>query len=264
MTQEDRCHSSIAARTEVTVSLEPVSSTSGHGGSPSHGVEDYWWYVARSSLLETALSSYAAGAQRVLDLGSADGPSAGWIRRSAPEVASLDIDPRGLGPTGVCGSALALPFGDESFDVVSAFDVIEHCEPESAALREVERVLRPGGHFLMSVPAYEWAWSDHDIANGHHRRYTKSRATRAVEEAGFAVERATYAFASVFPMFAAERLSRRVRGHRHSEALDIAEVPSMPAPINRLLTQWSRLDALALRRTDLPFGSSVFVAARKL
>ncbi|HQY95967.1 MAG TPA: class I SAM-dependent methyltransferase [Phycicoccus sp.] len=238
-------------------------ATSGHGGSPSHGVENYWWYVARSDLLKTTLSSYAVGSRRILDLGSADGPSAGWIRDMAPQVASLDIDPRGLGSAGVCGSALALPFEDATFDVLSAFDVIEHCEPESKALSEVHRVIRPGGHFLMSVPAYEWAWSDHDVANGHHRRYTKARAVAAVERAGFRVERATYAFASVFPMFAAERLARRLRGHRHTEALATAEVPAMPGPINRALTNWSRLDALALRRHDLPFGSSVFVSARK-
>lgn len=235
----------------------------GHGGSPSHGVDDYWWYVARSDLLEAVMARYTNGARRILDLGSADGPSAAWVGDVADEMVSLDIDPRGLGCDGVCGSALALPFADATFDMVSAFDVIEHCDPESLALSEVHRVIRPGGVFLMSVPAYQWAWSDHDVANGHHRRYTRARAVRAVESAGFTVERATYAFASVFPLFAAERLYRRLRGHRHHDALDIAEVPEVPAPINRLLTAWSRLDALALHRGDLPFGSSVFVAARK-
>ena len=110
----------------------------------------------------------------------------------------------------MCGSALALPFEDAAFDAVSAFDVIEHCEPEATALAEVRRVLRPGGKFVMSVPAYTWAWTDFDVANGHHRRYTKGRAVAAVERAGFTVQRATYGFATVFPMFAAERLSRKV------------------------------------------------------
>ncbi len=239
------------------------TAASGHGGSPSHAVEDYWWYVARSDLLETALSRYAVGAGRALDLGSADGPSASWFRQSAREVVSLDIDPRGLGVGGVCGSALALPFADGTFDAVSAFDVIEHCEPETQALAEVARVLRPGGHFLMSVPAYQWAWSDHDVANGHHRRYTKARAVAAVEAAGFRVQRATYGFASVFPLFAAERLVRRARGMRHDEALDIAEVPQLPDLANRWLTRAARWDRHVLRRSNLPFGSSVFVAATR-
>jgi len=239
-----------------------VSSATGHGGSPSHAVHDYWWYVARSHLLETALSRYAANARLALDLGSADGPSAGWISDIATNVASVDIDPRGIGTTGVCGSAMALPFDDETFDVVSAFDVIEHCEPESVALAEVSRVLRPGGVFLMAVPAYQWAWSDHDVANGHHRRYTTARASASVTASGLEVLRSTYAFASVFPLFAAERLARRMTGRR-TEAQDIAEIPSVPPSLNTALTKLSRLDSAVLRRRDLPFGSSVFLAARK-
>ncbi len=239
-----------------------MTSPNGHGGSPSHGVENYWWYVARSDLLRTALSEYGAHARLALDIGSADGPSAGWILGAAERVASLDIDPRGLGTTGVCGSAMELPFPDDTFDVVSAFDVIEHCEPESIALREVHRVLRPGGHFLMAVPAYQWAWSDHDVANGHHRRYTRERAAAAVTAAGFTVQRTTHAFATVFPFFAAERLVRRVRGDR-TEAQDIAEIPSVPPVLNTVLRHLCRLDERILRRRDLPFGSSVFVAAHK-
>ncbi len=145
------------------------------------------------------MRSYVEGARLTLDLGSADGPSAAWLRDASESTVSLDIDPRGLGTDGVCGSALALPFADGVFDVVSAFDVIEHCEPEDQALAEVRRVLRPGGRLVMSVPAYTWAWSDFDVANGHHRRYTRARAVAAVERAGFTVDRATYGFASVFP-----------------------------------------------------------------
>ena len=144
----------------------------GHGGSPSIEVPDYWWYVARADLLETALRSHVQGAGLTLDLGSADGPSASWLRDAVARTVSLDIDPRGLGSDGVCGSALALPFADETFEAVSAFDVIEHCDPESQALAEVRRVLKPGGRFVMSVPAYTWAWSDFDVANGRLQRST--------------------------------------------------------------------------------------------
>ena len=235
----------------------------GHGGSPSIATPDYWWYVARADLLETALRPHVEGRGLALDLGSADGPSAGWLRDAVQRTVALDIDPRGLGADGVCGSALALPFGDGAFDVVSAFDVIEHCAPEETALGEVRRVLRPGGRFLMSVPAYAWAWSDFDVANGHHRRYTRGRAVDAVERAGFTVERATYGFASVFPLFVAERASRKLTRRRHAGPADIVEVPAVSRPVNDALLRMSRLDRVVLSRADLPFGSSVFLAATR-
>ena len=240
-----------------------MSNVDGHGGSASIAIPDYWWYVARADLLEVALRAHVEGAALALDLGSADGPSAAWLRESAQRTVSLDIDPRGLGSDGVCGSALALPFEDGVFDVVAAFDVIEHCEPEATALAEVRRVLRPGGRFVLSVPAYTWAWTDFDVANGHYRRYTSRRAVAAVERAGFTVQRSTYAFTTVFPMFAAERLARRLSGRRGDGPADIVELPRLPKPLNSMLLGLSRADRAMLRRVDLPFGSSVFVAATR-
>jgi SAM-dependent methyltransferase len=240
-----------------------VDGTEGHGGSPSIAAPDYWWYIARAELLEAALRPQVEGAGLVLDLGSADGPSAAWLRQAAQRTIALDIDPRGLAPGGVCGSALALPFADRAFDAVSAFDVFEHCDPEDVALAEVRRVLRPGGRLVMSVPAYSWAWTDFDVANGHHRRYTRPRAVAALEQAGFSVDRATYGFASVFPMFAAERLARRVRRPRVHGPQDVVALPQVPAAVNRALLRLARVDRRVLRRGDLPFGSSVFLAATR-
>lgn len=241
-------------------------STVNHGGSASIAAPDYWWYRARADLLQTALGRYVGAAARVLDVGSADGPSVGWLHGTGRHTA-LDIDPRGLRPGGVCGSALRLPFSDGCFDVVAAFDVLEHCEPESVALAELARVLAPGGRLLLSVPAYQWAWSDFDEDNGHHRRYTRGRATAAVRAAGLDVERATYAFSAVFPFFAAERLARRARDRvwrrRPGAPADIVSLPEVSPLVERTLVGLTELDRRLLRAHDLPFGSSVLVAASR-
>jgi SAM-dependent methyltransferase len=238
-------------------------STTPHGGSPSIHQPDYWWYRARSDMLRVVLEPYVGPVQRLLDVGSADGSGVGWL--TAPQKVCLDVDPRGLrAPLGIRGSVLALPFADGVFDVVGAFDVLEHCDPEHVALAELRRVLVPGGRLLMSVPAYPWAWSDHDVANGHHRRYTRARAVASVESAGFEVLRATYGFGAVFPAFAAERAlrvaQRRLRIGPGGRA-DVVELPPVPRVVERVLLGLCRADGRVLARRDLPFGSSVFVAA---
>ncbi|WP_109510315.1 class I SAM-dependent methyltransferase [Nocardioides speluncae] len=234
-------------------------------GSPSISHPDYWWYRARADLLRVALERYVGSPGRVLDVGSADGPSVGWLRHG--QRVALDLDPRGLQPGDICGSATALPFADGSFDVVAAFDVVEHCRSEESALAEVARVLAPGGRFLMSVPAYQWAWTHHDDLNHHHRRYTRRRAVAAVRGAGLDVLRASHVFAGTFPFFAADRLRTRLRERgRSATPLAEGEVPPLPQPspaVESLLMACSRLDRRLLARRDLPFGSSVVVAAVK-
>jgi len=239
----------------------------GHGGSASLAAPEYWWYVARTELLRTVLEERIGEVTLLLDVGSADGPSVRWLDNHGKRL-MLDIDPRGLQPGGVCGSAMALPFADETFDVACAFDVVEHCEPEAIALAELARVLRPGGRLLISVPAYQWAWTAFDEENGHHRRYTRPRAERAVEAAGLEVTRSTYAFAGVFPFFAAERLTRRVmrtltRRSQNQHAVETVSLPAVPPALERMFLWLSRKEEKVLARRDLPFGSSVVLAAVK-
>ncbi len=229
-------------------------------GSSSLKQPDYWWYRARADLLETVLGPYLGRPTTMLDVGSADGPSVGWMQGAHRRV-TLDLFPAGLRRgEGVCGSATALPFADGCFDVVAAFDVVEHCADESLAVAELARVLRPGGRMLLSVPAYQWAWSDHDVRAGHHRRYTRPRLVRLVESSGLDVERSTYAFGAVFPFFVAERLVRRLRQRRGRTPQGLTPVSG---PVDSMLVRLSELDRRLLRRRDLPFGSSVFLAATK-
>ena len=231
---------------------QPGSSSLTHPG--------YWWHRARADLLHAVFSPCVGTPRRTLDVGSADAPSVGWIRGDHPHV-TLDLFPGGLVPgEGVCGSATALPFADEAFDVVSAFDVVEHCEDDALAVSELARVLAPGGRMLLSVPAYQWAWSDHDVRAGHHRRYTKGQLDRVVEGAGLSVARSTYAFGAVFPLFVAERARRKLR---RSEAQSEGRLPAVSPRADRILMGLSALDQRLLRRRDLPFGSSVFLAAVK-
>lgn len=227
-------------------------------GSSSISQPDYWWYAARNDLLRAGLGDWLGAPDRVLDVGSADGPSARWLP-DCGKVA-IDIDARGLvAGRDVQASALALPFPQETFDLVAAFDVIEHCEPEADIVAELARVLRPGGRLLLSVPAYPWAWTDHDVRAGHYRRYTRRELVSAVERENLEIGRVTHAFAAVFPMFVGERALRRLRRPNPSSG-------ALPQPtpfVDRQLRSLCRLEARLLERHDLPFGSSILVAAVK-
>jgi len=227
------------------------------GASPSLEAPSYWWYRARSEIFREIFSPWIPKDGRLLDVGSADGPSTAWAQQLGSRT-TLDLDPRGLAPGGVCASALALPFAAGVFTTVCAFDVVEHCDPEATVLAELARVLAPGGRLLLSVPAYSWAWSQFDVAQGHHRRYTRQRLVRALKDAGFVVERSSYVFAATFPAFVAERLARqrRDRAGTPSELL-----PTLPPAVERLLLGLCALDRVALRHRDLPFGSSVVAVA---
>jgi SAM-dependent methyltransferase len=239
--------------------VRPTEADRSHAqpGSSSLRCEGYWWHRARTGLLDAVMSPHLAAPRRTLDVGSADAPSVDWMRGEQQHV-SLDLFPEGLrAGEGVVGSATELPFADATFDVVSAFDVVEHCADDARAVAELARVLVPGGRMLLSVPAYRWAWSDHDVRAGHHRRYTRPELVELVEGSGMRVLRATYAFAGVFPLFAAERLGRRVRPAPPGEA----RLPQVSPAVDRALMGVCRAEARVLRRRDLPFGSSVLVAA---
>jgi SAM-dependent methyltransferase len=162
---------------------------------------------------------------------------------------------------------MQLPFADASFEVVAAFDVVEHCEPESTVLSELARVLAPGGLLLVSVPAYQWAWTDFDVQNRHHRRYTRRRLVAAVEASGLEVVRATYMFAGTFPFFAADRLRSRLRARDvAAQGGSVDGVPRLPETgplVEKVLMAACGLDRRLLPRCDLPFGSSVVAVARK-
>lgn len=242
---------------EGTLASEPTAGLRDQQGSSSIERPDYWWYRQRTGLLHAVFGPMLSPDARVLDVGSADGPSVGWLADGGLRI-PVDIDPRGLRSGGVCADALRLPFGDACVDVVAAFDVIEHFADEAAIVTELVRVLRPQGILAISVPAYQWAWSPFDVAAGHHRRYTRQRLRQALRGTPLDIMRVTHAFAGVFPFFAVARLAERIRPSPPSTSL-----PTLPGPLETLLLQLGRVDAALLPRHDLSFGSSILLLARK-
>ncbi|MFP5503597.1 MAG: class I SAM-dependent methyltransferase [Candidatus Sericytochromatia bacterium] len=153
-------------------------------------------HAFRESILLGLMDQALPGPARVLDVGAGAGSFARALASQRHTVTGLEASEGFIahaerlgGASYVLGDATALPFGDASFDAVVAGEVLEHLEDDQGAIRELFRVLAPGGTALVSVPADPERWDASDDWAGHVRRYAPEALTERFEEAGFTVER---------------------------------------------------------------------------
>jgi len=163
------------------------------------------------------------------------------------------------------GSVTHLPFSNASFDVVLSFDVL-YCldaPAEQAAIREMFRVLRPGGSIVINVAALDMLRGDHSTLGGEVRRYTKRELRDKLEVAGFQVQRLTYTNASLFPITAGVRALQRMRGVK-SESGNKGDFYIPPAPVNALLSGLLSMESKIVEAgINMPIGSSLLCLAKK-
>ena len=164
----------------------------------------------------------------------------------------------------VRASVTAAPFASESFDLVTSFDVLYSLghDDEHAALAEMFRLTRPGGHAVINVAAMDILRGDHSVLSREVRRYSAATLGRAVTQSGFAIERLTYTNATLFLPLLALRTLHRFRGLA-PEADAQREITVPGAPVNGLLSAVLFLESLWLRRFRSPVGSSLLCLARK-
>ena len=150
-----------------------------------------------------------------------------------------------------------LPLPDAEADAVLLLDVIEHLDDDRAALAAARRLVRPGGVVVVTVPAYAWLWSGHDVALGHRRRYTARALRRLLADAGLRVEHLGYFNTVLFPAIAGVRLAKRwLGGGGH-------DLRRPAPPINDALTRLFALERHVVPTPGLPFGTSVLAVARR-
>jgi SAM-dependent methyltransferase len=230
--------------------------------------DHHWWFRGRRQIIRTELDRLplVPGA-RVLDAGCGSGRTLVELVDYG-EAAGLELDSdaaqlardRGIAEIQV-GRLEELPWPQESFDLITCLDVIEHTQNDRLALGELHRVCKPGGFLLVTVPAYQALWSMHDEANHHYRRYSRRALREAARGAGWEIARMTSFNSVLLAPAAVIRISQRRTGSRngYTNSLDVP-----PRWLNRALEQPLRLEAGWLRHGGtLPAGLSLLAMLRK-
>lgn len=236
----------------------------------------HWWFQGRERLLKHLIRHWlptkpAGRPVKILNVGCATGHSSEWLREFG-EVDSIEYDTECAEMarqfTGMPihqGTAEALAYGDGSYDLVTAFDVLEHIPRHQVAAAELMRVCAPGGLVLITVPAFQELWSEHDEINQHCRRYRLKEISGLFcsNDAGGTILKAGYFNFWLFPLVALVRLVQRAL--KRSNNAPVSDFQrhrgGMLSPLlMRLLASERRI--LSARGWSFPFGISAFVAWR--
>ena len=227
----------------------------------------HWWYTGRRKILagfvEQICRQVTDRRPRILDVGCGTGANLLMLSEYG-EAEGVDISEdalafcreRGLDKVRL-GAGEQLPYDDGTFDLVTAFDVVEHMDDDLAGLREMRRVLRPGGRVLLFVPTFMFLWGLQDDVSNHRRRYRLPQLRRVLEQAGFEIERTSYANITFFLPILAMRQLMRLTGVKAESENDI-NVTALNGVLGSVLGAESWL----LKFMNLPFGVSGLCVAR--
>jgi SAM-dependent methyltransferase len=156
------------------------------------------------------------------------------------------------------GMAETLLFADETFELTTALDVVEHLDDDIAGLKEMFRVTKRGGYSLIFVPAFMWLWGVQDDISNHRIRYTKKQIVERLQQAGYTIERASYANLTFFAPILAGRVFMKLTGIKPESENNI-NVSALNGIFGRLFGA----ERFWLRNFNFPFGVSIVVVARK-
>lgn len=228
--------------------------------------QNYWWHIGRREVLQKVLGKHIPQGQNldILDMGCGTGINYGWLKNWG-RVMGLDTSVEALEYCRnkhvydelVQTDGTNLSF-DSQFDLLTAFDVLEHIQDDVSALRNWYTTLKTNGYVFITVPAYQWLFSAHDKALHHHRRYSAKELKQKFEQAGFNIKFISPFFWFTFPMVVLVRLLTKKSKPKTSYV-------ETPGALGRFLISLSKSEANFLARGDsLPWGSSILVIAQKV
>jgi len=237
-----------------------------------HDIEQtYWWFVGKQFLVKRTLERLfqdRRGQDRILDIGCGTGIVLKLLENFGTSY-GMEISPdaiqflrnRGLNLIVQSDGDGPIPFKDNTFSAITCLDVLEHLDNDLKLLKEMRRVCKPGGHVIVTVPAFEILWSPHDVALHHKRRYTKQQMLSIVRQVNWKVINCSYYNAVLFcPILSIRTLKKCLPRHRPVRSDFFI---SLPAWLNRMLSLLFLCEIFFLRYLNLPFGVSLLLILQK-
>ena len=229
--------------------------------------QSHWWFVGRRTLFGKVVRSLGLPMDAaIIDIGSSTGSNLRLLQQIGhTNIKGVDSSPvardfcaqKGLAEV-IPGDIRDLPFEDESVDLAFATDILEHVDQDDVGLKEIFRILKPGGHALLTVPAFESLWGIQDDISLHKRRYLKPGFSQLVKTAGFDVKRSFYFNYLLFPLIWVTRLILRILKPKIRAETDINS-----AFINKVLLKLFTADILSAEVVNPPCGVSILILGRK-
>ena len=226
--------------------------------------ERHWWYRARREIIADLIRREARppADAAILELGCGTGHNLAMLGGFGHvDGLELDDEARAMSEVRLGRKVMSSPLPeleevpDGHYDLIGAFDVIEHIDDDAAALASIATKLKAGGTFIMTVPAHQWMWSAHDVVNHHKRRYSKHGLQRLINRSPMRLVKIGYFNSLLFPLAVVERAASKLRGKED------ADVKLPPAPLNAVLEKIFEAERHLVGRLPLPPGLSLFAVA---
>lgn len=226
--------------------------------------QNHWWYKGRREIIGKLALPFLKSKIKMLDAGCGAGGTMEYMSEYG-SIIGVDISRemvehcRNIGLSAYCESLDHLPFADHAFDLVFCLDVLEHLSDERPALKELVRVVRPGGILIFTVPAFSWLWGNHDDLNNHYRRYNRGDFSKLIRAFELSIERTTYFnFFLLPPIWFIRKISKYPLFQKETDFEFGTGV------VNKLLLTLLRMEGALIRVMNIPIGVSQVMVVRKI
>jgi len=228
--------------------------------------KSFWWYVARRKIIFSAMTKMNVSKGNILELGSGTGGNVSFLSRFGSytgiekEQIAINYAKTKFPDTKFIQGALPQIFNEitEKYNTIVLLDVIEHIEDDLKTLKSTASLLKENGFLIMTMPAFPFLWSNHDVVHHHHRRYTKKALFTLCQDSGYSIKYHSYFNFLLFPIILSIRFFKKIFNLKSSDDKPTSNI------INKVLIKIFGFESLLIPHLRLPFGLSHIIILKKM